>query len=599
MTGNLRISRLGWVQCAACCVAQVWMLTGCTTTRALEIEAGSPTHQAAQVLKAIDEATMGSLTRGADVRILPERPYLAVDDALSWRIRNRLKNPDPISASEVEEVVLAAGSLASEERSRRARGLGHVELAEAEAYPELAAARQWIDRGQIAALGPHRSTYHAPDEGNWNADAVGSLGREASEALLSRCLETIKAESSAQWRRNYLKSLVGEAPVSIKQRGRTARRLLTAPLAPFVYGWMGYHVLTEYRGPNDVNWGAVRVYEPSTSRDRATAAHLADATESELAAFFAPRIVQQRTEDADYDPAIDHPGALDLVMREPASPEVFVDPERPVIYYDIGEARIDGIRYRQIVYTIWYPMHPPSKPNDPEAGPIEGLMMRVTLSSENRPLCFEGVYACGCYHRIYPTRELEEAWNELHPLAGGTSPQAMARPRRWKIDGILPETAGGFDPAQPHPTVWIYAGFHMIGRIAAEPAPMPPASPRVPIGLELYEKLKRLPYGERNASAFGRDGLVRGADRPEARLLYPTGIYHAGTPRQRGTHLIHFDQYDFDNPALLGELLDWPTLALRPDTVLLGYRGGEGTPTNGWAGAIVGIAWPGYSLRIP
>jgi hypothetical protein len=60
-------------------------------------------------------------------------------------------------------------------------------------------------------------------------------------------------------------------------------------------------------------------------------------------------------------------------------------------------------------------------------------------------------------------------------------------------------------------------------------------------------------------SVFDRNGLARKSDRLETYLLAPTGLFHAGTPRQRGTQMIHFDQQDFEDPSLYEERLRWPS----------------------------------------
>ena len=54
------------------------------------------------------------------------------------------------------------------------------------------------------------------------------------------------------------------------------------------------------------------------------------------------------------------------------------------------------------------------------------------------------------------------------------------------------------------------------------------------------------------------NGLVRGAERLEGTLFKPLGMLNAGQPRQRGTQLIQWDQYDLDDPRLLEKTLRLP-----------------------------------------
>ena len=57
-------------------------------------------------------------------------------------------------------------------------------------------------------------------------------------------------------------------------------------------------------------------------------------------------------------------------------------------------------------------------------------------------------------------------------------------------------------------------------------------------------------------------------------MLFAAGFYHPGTPRIRGTHLIHFDEYDYDDPQLLEELLRLPPAAFLEDICQSPYASG-------------------------
>ena len=74
-----------------------------------------------------------------------------------------------------------------------------------------------------------------------------------------------------------------------------------------------------------------------------------------------------------------------------------------------------------------------------------------------------------------------------------------------------------------------------------------------------YDDLERLATRSgRVVSMFLPNGLVRGAGRLEGEIFKPLGMLSAGQPRQRGTHLIQWDQYDFDDPRLLEKTLRLP-----------------------------------------
>jgi hypothetical protein len=58
---------------------------------------------------------------------------------------------------------------------------------------------------------------------------------------------------------------------------------------------------------------------------------------------------------------------------------------------------------------------------------------------------------------------------------------------------------------------------------------------------------------------FYDNGLAKKAQRPEGVFFTPAGLLSAGQPRQRGTQLIHWDHYDFDDPHLFERTLRLPS----------------------------------------
>lgn len=536
---------------------------GCATVKAPAIKAGTPEKAALEILTRIDQATRATLTPIARIEFLKHRPHLGLDSALKSRIANMLASDSEPDSDAIDEVIRSSASLAAQRR--RLELLGTTSDQQNDFYT-LAASdlgkQLGVDLNRIKDPGMTEMRDQLAIKSEGLKEAM-QLAFAADEVLASQELNYVSSLTSEKERRKYLEGMLDSASPSIKQRGRLARKLLSAPAMPFVYGWMAYHVATEYHGPNDVEWNQVQVYEPSHADDQKITDHLTSATLEELAQLYAPRIVQEVNPEADYAPTADEPGKVYLKENQSEENngdaiEVCVDTEQPTIYYHFASARISGEDYRQVVYTIWYPEHPELKKNDPEAGKLDGLMIRMTLSHDNLPLCFETVYACGCYHRIFPTEKLEDAALETWGEPGENQDFALQKEVTGRIDGTIPELAGKFDLNNPHPSVWIYAGFHLIGKIATDDGKIKPSSNVVQTSLVPYDELEALPLGDRYASMFGPDGLVHGADRREAKLMFSTGIYHAGTPRQRGTHMIHFDQYDFDNPSLLSAMLRWP-----------------------------------------
>jgi hypothetical protein len=124
---------------------------------------------------------------------------------------------------------------------------------------------------------------------------------------------------------------------------------------------------------------------------------------------------------------------------------------------------------------------------------------------------------------------------------------------------VVPEVID--QDAGPRPIVRFAAGLHRaidVDLTDAHHADEPVAE-RATYRLRHYDELERLrtPSGK-IVSMFLNNGLVRGAGRLEGALCAPLGMLSAGQPRQRGTMLLHWDQYDFDDPKLFETALRWP-----------------------------------------
>ncbi|MEQ8819627.1 MAG: hypothetical protein RLY93_05235 [Sumerlaeia bacterium] len=392
---------------------------------------------------------------------------------------------------------------------------------------------------------------------------VGSAGlAQAPEMTRALAKQGIAEQSrlaalhSPEDRREWAQQLLDSAELPDTNHGKTLRMLATLPAVPFVKLWIANHAKHEWRGANWRDFAAQRLYEPDTSGDQAILDHLAGATEEELLQLYAPLIVQEIPGESPPDRRDDSIGRVGLIPDRSGDPVAEVDESQPTVYGHLTHAYVGGRWLTQLNYSFWYHDHPELKARDPEAGRAEGQLVRITLDATHRPLVSEAVYACGCYHRIYPLDDLEEAAKQAH----GTPEQGdfvLARHIKGRIDPAIPETGGRFSPAQPHPVVWVRSGFHLIAAVRFTES-VPAARETLAYDQLPSRDLELLPWGGETVSVFGKDGLVRGADRPEAALLFPSGMYHPGTPRIRGTHLIHFDQYRYTYPTLLEQMLRIP-----------------------------------------
>ncbi|MBF0109966.1 MAG: hypothetical protein HQL76_12395 [Magnetococcales bacterium] len=366
-------------------------------------------------------------------------------------------------------------------------------------------------------------------------------------------LTTVK-EVDAYWRQ-----LVFHTDESIKTRGRMTRLLATAPAVPLIQTWIWYHALTDDRSPHVPEFAKSDLHLPP-SADRTIDPATLDGWA--LLTYFAPIVVQERRYDAPYESKVDQFGAVFLKgdTAESAVPGVLGD--KPTLYAYMHHGQIQGLPVKQLVYTLWYPEHPKLKGFDPEAGPMEGWTFRITLNREHRPLTYESVANCGCYYKIFPTEQLERWSRVQYPtrLDGKTFHLEQEVPG---IDAVVPELVAS-PPGPPQRVVLYYSsGRHQLVslRLESHKLPLKSTPGRAPYALLPYEHLENLPFHDHHLSLFDEDGLVRQAHRPECTLLAPSGLYHAGHPRQRATQMIYFDQADFDDPKLLETYLRLPAQA--------------------------------------
>ena len=280
-----------------------------------------------------------------------------------------------------------------------------------------------------------------------------------------------------------------------------------------------------------------------------------------LLARYAPTIVQERVADTRYASDTDHVGTVRL-RGSSERYDVLIDTTEPSVYGYWQYTWINGKRHLQLTYTHWFPRHPKLKSFDVEEGAIEGATLRITLDAAEWPAVFETVLNCGCYHRCYPSAHVERASCLAHGRPAPGKRFCVERPMADRIDWSVPETVAVSASSSGRPLLFSRAGYHGLAGLAFDSSELAKRTVGKvsPYRLRDYHELEHLPVGDGFGSMFDRKGLVRGAERLEGNLLSLTGMLSAGQPRQRGTQLLHWDQYDFDDPHLLEK-----SLRLAPD----------------------------------
>jgi hypothetical protein len=368
-------------------------------------------------------------------------------------------------------------------------------------------------------------------------------------------LSSLEDESEVDSYWNYFLSNVEE---SILTKGRTARLLKTAPFVPIIYAWIWYIAETEDREPHIPAFKDRTVFYPEGDDEDADPALITD--DWSLLKYYAPIYVLEKASQPSYNPKIDRFGEVWMSGSDitNATPKVYID--KPTVYAYLEKKKYGDDFIRQLVYTRWYPEHPKLRKHDPEAGLMDGWTIRISLNKDNRPLIFESVANCGCYYKVFPTERLEKMSKEEYPERLKDKTFHLENEVSGKIDVVIPELISFHDNPIQKLVAYYSAGKHHLETIRPiqEMYPVDKKSPRESYNLIPYESLENLPFQDYHISLFDENGLVRKADRLECTLLAPSGLFHAGHPRQRNTQLIYFDQAAFDDEKLFEQYMRMP-----------------------------------------
>jgi hypothetical protein len=251
----------------------------------------------------------------------------------------------------------------------------------------------------------------------------------------------------------------------------------------------------------------------------------------------------------------DRPGAL--LVEDDA---VRVDTDGlPLVYTRLAFAELGGLLRPQLVYTVWFSARPRDHALDLLGGHLDALVWRVTLDDDGRPLLFDSIHACGCWHQFFPTLRVRAR---------------PAPPEQGAFDeGLFVPQAPLAPPRDDERIVLrLSARTHQVQRVSlqgAPPAAAAPAAPATTYPATTYrladdDSLRSLPLagGLARRSVYDARGFVPGSERLERFIFWPMGIASAGQMRQWGRHATAFvGRRHFDDPLLLQRYFDLATPA--------------------------------------
>jgi hypothetical protein len=309
--------------------------------------------------------------------------------------------------------------------------------------------------------------------------------------------------------------------------------------------------------------GDAFVFSPPGGNDPPAPNRLEKATTEELVAYYAPIFIQQKVDTSaqryPYPPEYDQIGEARLEREADGKFKAAVSGP-PTVYAIYQEVALAGQKHIQLTYTAWYPAHPRMKAVDLEKAAIDSCVLRVTLDSRKTPLFYETIAACGCFHKAFVQRRVEEASaRAFGPPEGGKKysvEKSVKDSIDWEVAGIVDEP-----PDRPaRPVVFLKAGDHkVLGVGSASRLRVPGGADVRTYALTEYANLYSVAVagGTERAPFFDVDngGKVWGAERKERFILSLVGVDDAGHPRSLDQIKLHFDQSTWGDPNLYSKYL--------------------------------------------
>jgi len=94
-------------------------------------------------------------------------------------------------------------------------------------------------------------------------------------------------------------------------------------------------------------------------------------------------------------------------INKEGNEQIYVDSEKPAIYYMKKEFSTEKGEYTNLIYRVHFPKIPFSIiPFNLTSGSNVGIIVVITLDEKNRPLLVTTANTCGCYMAIVPTTYL-------------------------------------------------------------------------------------------------------------------------------------------------------------------------------------------------
>ncbi len=199
-------------------------------------------------------------------------------------------------------------------------------------------------------------------------------------------------------------------------------------------------------------------------------------------------------------------------QREDRKTEIYVNPDKPAIFYETMGFSTNRARYRNLIYRVHFEKVPFGIGNfNLTTGNNPGILIIYTLNEEEKLILVTTLHTCGCFLTFFPTDEMDR---ELYPAAWPEESQ-------WSYGKTLP---GHLEVSSIHFSDQIVFTLenatHRIVDVTLSPADfMKNSIETITMDMFPMSKLYRLPFEESTESFFQMDGPRSGYVRNNVKIL--------------------------------------------------------------------------------
>lgn len=192
--------------------------------------------------------------------------------------------------------------------------------------------------------------------------------------------------------------------------------------------------------------------------------------------------------------------------------EIYVDPEKPAVFFETQEFTTTRGKYRNLIYRVHFEKVPFALNQfNITAGKNSGILLIYTLDEEEQLLLVTTVHTCGCYLAFLPTKALPSEW----------FPADWPVKSQWIYGHTLPGLLQVDQTSDSQEIIFsLESETHRISNITiAEHATMQNSFDTIEMEILPMNYLYRLPFRDITESFFEMDGARRGYVRNNTKFL--------------------------------------------------------------------------------